>query len=178
MSERSGTPSAALGRSFVSGCSGTMLSADERAFFRDSDPFGFILFRRNIADPAQVKALTAALRDSVGRDAPVFIDQEGGRVQRMTAPHWPKYPAGRFYRQMADGDPERHKILVRLGARLIAEDLRAVGVDVECLPVLDVPVAGANDIIGDPRLFGRPAGGRGARAGGDGRAARGRRPCR
>lgn len=141
--------SGASGRAFVAGCSGPVLTADERAFFREADPFGFILFRRNISDPAQVKALTTALREAVRRDAPVLIDQEGGRVQRMAAPHWPKYPAGRVYRRMAEGDPERHRTLVRLGARLIAEDLRTVGVDVDCLPVLDVPVAGSHDIIGD-----------------------------
>lgn len=136
-------------RAFVAGCSGTTLTTDETAFFKDADPLGFILFRRNIADPAQVSALTSALRETVGRDAPILIDQEGGRVQRMTLPHWPRYPAGRTYARLAGGDPDRHRALVRLGARLIAHDLHSVGIDVDCLPVLDVPVAGAHDIIGD-----------------------------
>src|SRR4051794_14302161 len=81
-------------RAFIAGCSGQTLTPDEIAFFRDADPLGFILFRRNIGDPEQVRALTASLRDAVGRgDAPVFVDQEGGRVQRLGPPHWPKYPA-------------------------------------------------------------------------------------
>jgi beta-N-acetylhexosaminidase len=138
-----------LPRAFIAGCSGHSLSPDEIAFFRDADPLGFILFRRNIADPEQVRALTAALRDAVGRgDAPVFVDQEGGRVQRLGPPHWPKYPAGRAYGRLG-GDVEGRRAFVRTGARLIAHDLRAVGIDVDCLPVLDVPVPGSHDIIGD-----------------------------
>jgi beta-N-acetylhexosaminidase len=135
-------------RAFISGCSGHSLTPEERAFFRDADPLGFILFRRNIADPEQLRALTAGLREAVGRaDAPVFVDQEGGRVQRLGPPHWPKYPSGRAYR--AAGDVETRRMLVRTGARLIAHDLRAVGIDVDCLPVLDVPIPGSHDIIGD-----------------------------
>lgn len=138
-----------LPRAFIAGCSGHSLSPDEIAFFRDADPLGFILFRRNIADPEQVRALTSALRDAVGRgDAPVFVDQEGGRVQRLGPPHWPKYPAGRTYERLA-GDIVEREAYVRTGARLIAHDLRAVGIDVDCLPVLDVPVPGSHDIIGD-----------------------------
>jgi beta-N-acetylhexosaminidase len=136
-------------RAFVAGCAGLSLSADEIAFFRDADPLGFILFRRNIADPDQVRALTSALRQAVGReDAPVFVDQEGGRVQRLGPPHWPKYPSGRTYARVG-GDIEARCALVRTGARLIAHDLRAVGISVDCLPVLDVPVPGAHDVIGD-----------------------------
>ncbi len=136
-------------RAFIAGCSGLALTPDEIAFFRDADPLGFILFRRNIADPEQVRALTSSLRDAVGRaDAPVFVDQEGGRVQRLGPPHWPKYPAGRTYGRLAP-DLEARSAFVRTGARLIAHDLRAVGIDVDCLPVLDVPVPGSHDIIGD-----------------------------
>jgi len=136
-------------RAFIAGCSGQALTPDEIAFFRDADPLGFILFRRNIADPEQVRALTSSLREAVGRaDAPVFVDQEGGRVQRLGPPHWPKYPAGRTYTRLAP-DLEARSALVRTGARLIAHDLRAVGIDVDCLPVLDVPVPGSHDIIGD-----------------------------
>lgn len=134
---------------FVAGCSGPTLTADEAAFFRQATPWGFILFRRNIVDPEQVIRLTTALRETVGRDdAPVLVDQEGGRVQRLGPPHWPKYPPGGRY--AGADDPAE---LVRLGARLIAHDLRAVGITVDCLPVLDVPVPGSHDIIGD-RAYG------------------------
>jgi beta-N-acetylhexosaminidase len=133
---------------FVSGCSGFSLNADERAFFRDADPWGLILFKRNIDNPDQVRALTASFRDAVGRaDAPVLIDQEGGRVQRMGPPFWPKYPNARLF--LSINDPFRRREIARLGARLMAEDLRAVGITVDCLPVLDVPVTGAHDVIGN-----------------------------
>jgi beta-N-acetylhexosaminidase len=142
-------------RAFIAGCSGLSLTADERAFFRDAAPWGFILFKRNIDNPAQVLALTQEMREAVGReDAPVLIDQEGGRVQRMGPPHWPKYPPGRAYGLVAGNDPSYRREIARLGARLMAHDLRAVGIDVDCVPVLDVPVAGAHDVIGD-RAYGR-----------------------
>jgi beta-N-acetylhexosaminidase len=134
-------------RAFISGLAGASLTPDERAFFARSQPWGFILFRRNITDRAQVKALTSALREAVGRHAPILIDQEGGRVQRMRPPEWPAYPSGRWFGQI--NDPLKRTALVRLGARLMAHDLREVGIDVDCLPVLDVPVAGAHDVIGD-----------------------------
>jgi beta-N-acetylhexosaminidase len=140
-------------RAFIAGCSGPTLTARESAFFRDAAPWGFILFRRNVEDPAQVRALCDALRETVGRaDAPILIDQEGGRVQRLGPPHWPKYPPGSAYGRIPD--PVARRELTRLGARLIAHDLRAVGIDVDCVPVLDVPVAGAHDVIGD-RAYGR-----------------------
>src|SRR5689334_7653063 len=132
----------------VLGCSGPSLTDDERAFFRDVDPWGFILFRRNIGTPDEVSALTASLREAVGRDAPVLVDQEGGRVQRMTLPHWRKYPPGRAYGRMHANDPTTCRELARLGARLIAHDLLSVGITIDCLPVLDVPMAGSHDIIG------------------------------
>lgn len=137
-------------RAFVAGCAGHALSADERAFFREADPFGFILFRRNVASPDQVRALTSALRDAVGRDdAPVLIDQEGGRVQRLGPPHWPRYPAGRAYGRIVRDADAGGRDPAWLGARLIAHDLRRLGITVDCLPVLDVPVPGSHDIIGD-----------------------------
>ena len=146
-------------RAFVAGCAGPELTDAERAFFRDADPLGFILFRRNVVSPDQVRHLTAALRECVGRaDAPVLIDQEGGRVQRMGPPHWPRYPAGRLYGRLADGDATRRRDLAVLGTRLIAADLRAVGITVDCLPVLDVPVPGAHDIIGDGAYADEPDG--------------------
>ncbi|HZB61937.1 MAG TPA: beta-hexosaminidase, partial [Microvirga sp.] len=137
-------------RAFIAGCSGFELTPDEAAFFREAQPWGFILFRRNVDSPEQVRALCASLRDTVGRaDAPILIDQEGGRVQRMGPPHWLKYPAGRTYGQLHANDPLVQREITRLGARLIAHDLRSVGVTVDCLPVLDVPSPGAHDIIGD-----------------------------
>jgi len=141
----------------IYGCSGPGLTDQERAFFAEARPWGFILFRRNIESPDQVRALTAALRDSVGRpDAPILIDQEGGRVQRMGPPHWPKYPPGEAYLK-ATNDPLAARELARLGARLMAHDLRSVGIDVDCLPVIDTPVPGAHDIIGDRAYARDPA---------------------
>lgn len=142
-------------RAFIAGCSGLELTPDEAAFFKEAAPWGFILFRRNIGTPEQVKALCASLRDAVGReDAPILIDQEGGRVQRMGPPHWPKYPSGAAYGRIHANDPLVQRELARLGARLIAHDLRSVGITVDCLPVLDVPSPGAHDVIGD-RAYGK-----------------------
>jgi beta-N-acetylhexosaminidase len=141
-------------RNCILGCAGTVLTAEEAAFFRDVRPWGFILFKRNIDTPQQVKALTAALRETVGRpDAPILIDQEGGRVARLTPPHWRRYPAGRAYLEAARGDLFEAQRLVRLGARLIAHDLNQLGINTDCVPVLDVPTKGAHDIIGD-RAYG------------------------
>ena len=141
----------------IYGCGGHRLTEDERAFFAEVRPWGFILFRRNIDSPEQVKALTAELRDCIDDpDAPILIDQEGGRVQRMGPPHWPKYPPAEAYLK-ATNDPMAARELVRLGARLMAHDLKAVGINVDCLPVLDVPVPGAHDIIGDRAYARDPA---------------------
>ena len=138
----------------IFGCAGLMLGADEAAFFREVRPWGFILFKRNIETPDQVRALVEALRATVDRaDAPVLIDQEGGRVQRFGPPHWPKYPTGRAYAALAANDPLTGRAVARLGARLIAEDLRKLGISVDCAPVLDTPVKGADAIIGD-RAYG------------------------
>lgn len=128
----------------ILGCSGPMLTPAEKAFFADARPWGFILFARNIETPEQVRALTAALREAVGRDeAPILVDQEGGRVQRLRPPHWPAYPPARAYSTL--GRPE----IARLGARLMAHDLAAVGIDADCLPVLDVPALDGHEVIGD-----------------------------
>ena len=138
----------------ILGCRGPALSKQEAAFFRDVRPWGFVLFRRNIETPDQVRALTAALRETVDDPAaPILIDQEGGRVQRLGPPHWPKYPPGRAYGTLPTNDPLVRREVTRLGARLIAHDLAALGINVDCLPVLDVPVPGAHDIIGD-RAYG------------------------
>jgi beta-N-acetylhexosaminidase len=142
-------------RAFIVGCSGPELTPDEIAFFREASPWGFILFKRNVETPAQVRALCASWREAVGRDnAPILIDQEGGRVQRMGPPHWPSYPSGSAYGGLHASDPVVRRELTRLGARLIAHDLLSVGINVDCLPVLDVPVPGAHDVIGD-RAYGR-----------------------
>jgi beta-N-acetylhexosaminidase len=135
----------------ILGCAGPRLTADEIALFRDARPWGFILFARNIQTPEQVRDLTAALRDCVGRpDAPVLIDQEGGRVQRLGPPHWRRYPPGRAYGLLP---ADQRRDITRLGARLIAHDLVALGVNVDCVPVLDVPSPDGHEIIGD-RAYG------------------------
>src|SRR5215217_5091923 len=137
-------------RAFIAGCSGIELTSDEAAFFRDADPWGFILFKRNVDGPEQVRALCGALRESVGRaDAPILIDQEGGRVQRMGPPHWPRYPPGRAYGHLATNDPLVRREIARLGARLMAHDLLQLGINVDCVPVLDVPAPDGHQIIGD-----------------------------
>ena len=138
----------------IFGCAGPRLSEEEAAFFREVRPWGFILFKRNVESPDQVRALTASLRETIGdATAPVLIDQEGGRVQRLGPPNWTRYPPGRAYGQLAANDPLMRREIARLGARLMAHDLAAVGVNVDCLPVLDVPEPGAHDIIGD-RAYG------------------------
>lgn len=134
----------------IYGCHGHRLTAEEKAFFADARPWGFILFRRNVDSPDQLRALTDELRDCIGGDAntPILIDQEGGRVQRMGPPHWPKYPPGAAFLK-ATNDPLAARELARLGGRLMAHELKDVGINVDCAPVLDVPVPGAHDIIGD-----------------------------
>jgi beta-N-acetylhexosaminidase len=144
-------------RAFIVGANGPRLGADEKAFLREAEPWGLILFKRNVETPDQVRALTAEFRDAVGRaEAPVLVDQEGGRVQRLGPPHWPRYPAARNYSRMVN-DPLAARDLVRWGARLMAHDLLALGITVDCLPVLDVPVAGAHDVIGDRAYATGPA---------------------
>ena len=141
-------------RAFISGCSSTRLTEGERAFFRDVRPCGLILFRRNCENPEQVRALVDAFHEEVGSDEPlVLIDQEGGRVQRLAPPLWRRYPSGRFFGGLHARDPENGLEAARLGARLIARDLAALGITVNCAPVLDVPVPGAHDVIGD-RAYG------------------------
>ena len=141
----------------IYGCLGHRLTEAEKAFFAEARPWGFILFRRNIDTPDQVRALTAELRQCIGdADAPILIDQEGGRVQRMGPPHWPTYPPADAFLKAAK-DPLEAREWVRLGARLMAHDLREVGINVDCVPVLDTPVPGAHDIIGDRAYASDPA---------------------
>ena len=139
-------------RAIVLGCAGPTLTADERALFAAVQPLGFILFGRNCERPDQVSRLVADLRAAVGRDAaPVLIDQEGGRVQRLGPPHWRAAPPAAAFGALADRNRAREA--TRLNARLIAHDLAALGIDVDCAPVLDVPATGADAVIGD-RAFG------------------------
>lgn len=134
----------------IFGCLGPVLEPQERDFFRAAQPWGFILFGRNIQDRAQVRALVADLRETVGdAKAPILIDQEGGRVVRLKAPHWQtRLPQGVFG-QLHETEPDTAREAAYLNARLIAYDLAELGINVDCLPVLDVPVAGAHDVIGD-----------------------------
>ena len=143
-------------RAFITGLAGTVLTPAERAFLRESAPWGLIVFKRNVETPAQVSRLAASFRDAVGRDAAVLVDQEGGRVQRLGPPHWPAYPPGAAYGRLYDRDAAAGLRAAHLGARLIAADLMAVGIDVDCLPIADVPVAGADPVIGD-RAYGDTA---------------------
>ncbi len=137
-------------RAFVVGCEGAHLNADEIKFFGNMRPWGLILFRRNIVEPSQVKALISEFRDAVGRpDAPVLVDQEGGRVQRLGPPHWRRYPSGARFMEVSKGDVNAAAELARLSARLIAHDLFDVGISIDCAPVLDLPVDGMTDAIGD-----------------------------
>lgn len=145
-------------RAFITGVSGTALTDDERAFLRDQRPWGFILFKRNIDTPDQVVRLVEEMRAAVGQPgAPVLIDQEGGRVQRLQPPHWPVYPPGAVFSALYDVDRETGLEAARLTARLIAADLDDLGIDVDCLPLADVPVPGADSVIGD-RAYGTSAG--------------------
>jgi beta-N-acetylhexosaminidase len=134
------------------------LAPEEAQFLRDARPFGFILFARNCASPAQIRSLCRDLREtSENPDAPIFIDQEGGRVARLGPPQWRLRPSARRLGEMFERDADRGRDATYLCARLIAHDLRSLGVTVNCAPVLDVPVAGAHDIIGD-RAFSREPG--------------------
>ena len=144
-------------KAFITGVSGTELTADEREFIASERPWGFILFKRNIGTPAQVASLVRQLREAVGAvDAPVLIDQEGGRVQRLGPPHWPAYPPGAAFGRLYDVDPALGLAAARLSARLIADDLLPLGVTVDCLPLADVPIAGADAVIGDRAYGTRP----------------------
>jgi len=146
-----------MSKAFVSGCAGPHLTDDEIAFFRDEQPWGLILFARNIETPDQVRHLTAAFRDTVGRsDAPVLVDQEGGRVQRLKPPHWRKYPAPKLFGDLFERDQSAGRKAAWLGARLIAEDLRLVGITIDALPCLDVRFKETVDAIGDRAISSDP----------------------
>lgn len=134
----------------IFGIAGPALSPDERAFFREADPVGYILFKRNCVDRAQMKTLTDALRDLHGRvDLPILIDQEGGRVARMQPPEWPAFPAGAAFGALYDTAPVSAIEAARANAEALGLMLAEVGVSVDCLPLLDVRQAHANEVIGD-----------------------------
>jgi beta-N-acetylhexosaminidase len=141
----------------IYGLAGERLSAEELAFFRDADPAGYILFRRNCVDRAQLRALTDDLRAIHGRpDLPILIDQEGGRVARMKPPAWPDFPEAERFASLYRTAPMTAIEATRANAQAIAALLRDAGVNVDCLPLLDVRQPGATDIIGDRALGSEP----------------------
>ncbi|WP_417517273.1 beta-N-acetylhexosaminidase [Minwuia sp.] len=138
----------------VFGISGTSLTADETAFLRDARPMGVILFRRNIDTPEQVRRLNDSVRAALGRDgACLWVDQEGGRVQRLTEPHWEKLPAAARIGGCWRDDPEIAEYAAWLLGRIIADQVASAGFDIACAPVLDLTVPGTHEVIGD-RAFG------------------------
>ena len=144
-------------RAFISGCEGLRLTSRELAFFRETRPCGLILFKRNCDTPDQIRALIDSYREAVdNRDVLVLIDQEGGRVQRLSPPNWRQYPTGRAFGLHHARDPDAGLEAARFGARLIARDLHKLGITVNCAPVADLPVPGAHDVIGD-RAYGTSA---------------------
>lgn len=144
-------------RAVILGCAGHALTADERAFFRECDPLGFILFARNIDTPEQARRLVEELRSSVARaEAPVLIDQEGGRVARLKPPHWRKAPPARVFGELYRRDPEKGLEATGLNARLLAADVASIGCDVDCLPVLDIAFPETHAVIGDRAYADRP----------------------
>lgn len=138
--------------SCILGLSGKRLMKSESVFLRDANPWGVILFARNVQNPKQLKTLTQKIRAATGRNTLIFIDQEGGRVQRMRAPHWNAFPTGEDYAAVYRRDREDGLRACYLGHRLIADDLRAVGITSNCAPVLDLPQPGADPIISDRAL--------------------------
>ena len=141
--------------SAIFGCSGLSLTQAEREFYNDVQPWGFILFGRNVDTPQQVASLVAELKACVShKDVPILIDQEGGRVRRLRPPHWEAYPAGEVFGKHYHQDKERGLRFAWLQSRLMACDLVKLGINVDCLPVLDVPVEGSHDVIGD-RAYGK-----------------------
>jgi beta-N-acetylhexosaminidase len=140
-------------RAFITGLAGAKVSPNERAFLHEARPWGLIIFQRNVSTPAQVMELIQSFRDILGWNAPVLVDQEGGRVQRLGPPNWSAYPPGKRYGELYDREPASGIAAARLAGHLIAADLRPLGIDVDCLPLADVPLASANPVIGD-RAYG------------------------
>lgn len=144
-------------RAFITGLAGLAISPSERAFLREASPWGLIIFKRNVSTPQQVLELTYSFRDIIGWKAPVLVDQEGGRVQRLGPPHWPTYPPGARYGALYDREPAVGLAAARMAGHLIASDLVRLGIDVDCLPLADVPVPDSNQVIGDRAYGSEPA---------------------
>lgn len=144
-------------RAFITGLAGHTLLAEERAFLKDAAPWGLILFARNVDTPGQVRALVAEARSALGWTAPVLIDQEGGRVQRLRPPHWPDYPPAEAFGTLYVRDPNAGLDAVRINSRLIADDLFALGIDVDCLPCADLRLPEGHGIIGNRAYGDTPA---------------------
>jgi beta-N-acetylhexosaminidase len=144
-------------RAFITGLAGLRVSSNERSFLREAQPWGLIVFKRNIKTPQQVQELTQSFRDAVGWAAPVLVDQEGGRVQRLGPPQWAAFPPGARYGALYDREPAMGVAAARLAGHLIAADLLPLGIDVDCLPLADVPVADGDAVIGD-RAYGTEPG--------------------
>jgi beta-N-acetylhexosaminidase len=137
-------------KALITGLSGTELTAEEKSFFAEHRPWGFILFSRNLRDESQIKNLNAILRDTVNNpNAPIFIDQEGGRVQRLRPPLAPNYPSAAQFGKIYEQNQKHGLKAARLMARLLAIDLRKLDFTASCMPVLDVPIEGAHNVIGD-----------------------------
>ena len=129
--------------------SGAQVTPEERALFKEANPFGYILFARNCENPEQLKSLVDDLKDIAGRDCPILIDQEGGRVQRMKAPHWGTYPPMKHYGDLYAENPSHAEAELKTDTDKLASELTAAGINVNCAPCIDVPVDGAHDVIGD-----------------------------
>lgn len=141
----------------IYGLAGSAISADEREFFRDARPAGYILFKRNIGSKQQLRALTDALRDLEGHDdVPILIDQEGGRVARMRPPEWPAFPSGEAFDLLYRLAPSSAIEAARVNARALGLMLHEAGINVDCLPMLDVRQPGATDIVGDRAMGSEP----------------------
>ena len=138
----------------IFGCEGLQLSSVEKQFYKDAQPWGFILFARNLKTPDQIHALTSELRYTVGYDAPILIDQEGGRVQRLRAPEWSEWLPP--LEQVEALPPETAQAAIYLQYRIIAAELKALGIDVNCAPMLDIATKDSHEII-ENRCFGRDA---------------------
>tara|TARA_B100000315_G_scaffold256993_1_gene304430 strand:+ start:2666 stop:3679 length:1014 start_codon:yes stop_codon:yes gene_type:complete len=145
-------------RAVIFGCGGLELTPQEAEFFAETNPVGFILFARNCETPDQVRHLTSQLRDCVkSTNAPILIDQEGGRVARLRPPHWRNAPAAQVFAEMASRNMEQALEALTLNVRLIGQELRELGINVDCLPVLDIPQSDADLVIGD-RAYGTEPG--------------------
>lgn len=143
-----------MARPVIQDCDGLAMTAEERSVFKDLNPFGFILFARNCQSPDQLKKLTDEMKETVGReDVPIFIDQEGGRVCRLNPQYWRRPPSGEAIKNLYKKDKEKGLAAAKINARLVAEDLRLLGISANCYPLLDLKHPGADKVIGD-RSFG------------------------